>query len=156
MVIAPERLRETADAWRRAGRSIVFTNGVFDLLHTGHLQLLEDAAAQGDVLVVAINGDASVKRLKGPERPIYPAPERAEILLALKWVDAVTIFDEDTPLETILRVRPDVLVKGAEYGAGAIVGEPEVVGWGGRVWRYPMREGYSTSRIVERIRDGKQ
>ena len=155
MVIAPEHLREAADAWRRAGRSIVFTNGVFDLLHTGHLQLLEDAAAEGDVLVVAINSDASVKRLKGPERPIYPAAERAEILLALKWVDAVTIFDDDTPLATIERVRPDVLVKGAEYGTGAIVGEAEVVGWGGRVWRYPMRAGYSTTRIVGKIRESK-
>ncbi|HXV13185.1 MAG TPA: adenylyltransferase/cytidyltransferase family protein [Candidatus Krumholzibacteria bacterium] len=155
-VIPEERLREAGDAWRRAGARIVFTNGVFDLLHTGHLQLLEDSAAQGDVLVVAINSDASVKRLKGPERPIYPAHERAEILLALRWVDAVTIFDEDTPLETIRRVRPDVLVKGAEYGAGAIVGEDDVVGWGGRVWRYPMREGYSTSRIVDRIRGGEK
>jgi len=155
MVIAPERLGEAADAWRRAGQSIVFTNGVFDLLHTGHLQLLEDAAAEGDVLVVAINSDASVKRLKGPERPIYPAAERAEILLALKWVDAVTIFDDDTPLATIERVRPDVLVKGAEYGTGAIVGEAEVVGWGGRVWRYPMRAGYSTTRIVGKIRESK-
>ncbi len=152
MVIAAEQLRDAADGWRRAGKSIVFTNGVFDLLHTGHLELLEDAAAEGDVLLVAINSDASVKRLKGPGRPVYPAPERAEILLALKWVDAVTIFDEDTPLETIRRARPHVLVKGAEYGAGAIVGEDDVVTWGGRVWRYPMREGYSTTRIVERIR----
>lgn len=155
-IIATERLRETADAWRRAGRSIVFTNGVFDLLHPGHLQLLEDSAAQGDVLLVAVNGDASVKRLKGSDRPIYPALERAEILLALKWVDAATIFDDDTPLETIRLVRPNVLVKGAEYGAGAIVGEEDVVGWGGRVWRYPMREGYSTTRIVEGIRNAKK
>jgi len=152
MVIPAERLRAVADGWRDLGRTIVFTNGVFDLLHTGHLQLLEDSAAQGDVLVVAINSDASVKRLKGPERPIYPEHERAEILLALKWVDAVTIFDDDTPLESIRRVRPDVLVKGAEYGTGAIVGEDDVLSWGGRVWRYPMREGYSTTRIVERIR----
>jgi rfaE bifunctional protein nucleotidyltransferase chain/domain len=154
-IIPTEQLREGADAWHRAGKSIVFTNGVFDLLHTGHLQLLEDAAAQGDVLLVAVNGDASVRRLKGPDRPIYPAVERAEILLALKWVDAVTVFDDDTPLETIRVVRPNVLVKGAEYGAGAIVGEPEVLGWGGRVWRYPMHEGYSTTRIVEVIRNRK-
>jgi D-beta-D-heptose 7-phosphate kinase/D-beta-D-heptose 1-phosphate adenosyltransferase len=155
-VIPEERLCEAGESWRRAGARIVFTNGVFDLLHTGHLDLLEDSAAQGDVLIVAINSDASVKRLKGLGRPIYPANERAEILLALKWVDAVTVFDEDTPLETIRRVRPHVLVKGAEYGAGAIVGEEDVVGWGGRVWRYPMREGYSTSRIVERIRGGEK
>ena len=152
MIIPAEALRAAADAWRREGKRIVFTNGVFDLLHTGHLQLLEDSAAQGDVLMVAINADASVRKLKGPERPVYPAHERAEILLALKWVDAVTIFDEETPLETIRRVRPDVLVKGAEYGAGAIVGEEDVVAAGGRVWRYPMHEGYSTSRMVEKIR----
>ncbi len=155
-IIPAQRLRDAADAWRRAGETIVFTNGVFDLLHAGHLDLLEDAAAQGDVLLVAINGDASVKRLKGPTRPIYPANERAEILLAIAWVDAVTIFDDDTPLETIREVRPDVLVKGAEYGTGAIVGEEDVVSWGGRVWRYPMREGHSTSRIVDRIRDGRE
>lgn len=152
MVIPDSRLSAVAGAWHQAGKTIVFTNGVFDLLHTGHLELLEQSAAQGDVLLVAINSDASVKRLKGPDRPVYPAAERAEILLALKWVDAVTVFDEDTPLETILMARPNVLVKGAEYGTGAIVGEPEVTGWGGRVWRYPMREGYSTTRIVERIR----
>lgn len=152
MIIPTERLSEVAGAWHSSGQTLVFTNGVFDLLHTGHLELLEQSAAQGDVLLVAINGDASVKRLKGPDRPVYPALERAEILLALKWVDAVTVFDEDTPLETILKARPNVLVKGAEYGAGAIVGEPEVVAWGGRVWRYPMRDGYSTTRIVEKIR----
>jgi D-beta-D-heptose 7-phosphate kinase/D-beta-D-heptose 1-phosphate adenosyltransferase len=154
MVIRRERLREAAELWRREGKSIVFTNGVFDLLHAGHLDLLQEAAAQGDLLLVAVNGDASVKRLKGPERPIYPEGERAEVLSALKWVDAVTIFEEDTPLETIRLVRPDVLVKGAEYGAGAIVGEEDVVEWGGRVWRFPMREGYSTSRIVDRMRGG--
>jgi D-beta-D-heptose 7-phosphate kinase/D-beta-D-heptose 1-phosphate adenosyltransferase len=154
-IVPAERLRETAEEWRRKRKSIVFTNGVFDLLHTGHLELLEASAAQGDVLVVAVNGDAAVKKLKGPGRPIYPAPERAEILLALKWVDAVTIFEQDTPLETIRLLRPDVLVKGAEYGSGAIVGEEDVVSWGGRVWRYPMREGYSTTRIVERIRGDK-
>ncbi len=151
-VIPRQRLRAVADEWHRAHRSIVFTNGVFDLLHPGHLELLEDSAAQGDVLLVAINSDESVKRLKGPGRPVYPAPERAELLLALRWVDAVTVFEEETPLETIRLVRPHVLVKGAEYGAGAIVGEDDVVGWGGRVWRYPMRDGHSTSRIVEKMR----
>lgn len=152
MIIPAERLSEVAGAWHHSGRTIVFTNGVFDLLHSGHLELMEQSAAQGDVLLVAINSDASVKRLKGADRPVYPALERAEILLALKWVDAVTVFEEDTPLETILKARPNVLVKGAEYGAGAIVGEPEVIAWGGRVWRYPMRAGYSTTRIVEKIR----
>jgi D-beta-D-heptose 7-phosphate kinase/D-beta-D-heptose 1-phosphate adenosyltransferase len=155
-VIPGERLREFADAWRRDGKTIVFTNGVFDLLHPGHLELLEASAAQGDVLLVAVNADESVRRLKGPGRPVYPAAERAEMLLALRWVDAVTIFEEDTPLETIRRVRPDVLVKGAEYGDGMIVGEDDVVKAGGRVWRFPMREGYSTSRIVARMRAGRE
>ena len=152
IVIARERLSAAAEEWHRARRTVVFTNGVFDLLHPGHLRLLEDSAAQGDVLLVAINSDASVKRLKGESRPVYPAAERAEILLALRWVDAVTVFDEDTPLETIRAVRPQVLVKGAEYGTGAIVGEDDVIAWGGRVWRYPMRVGLSTSRIVDKMR----
>lgn len=156
IVIPRERLRAAAEEWQRASRTIVFTNGVFDLLHPGHLQLLEDSAAQGDVLLVAINSDDSVKRLKGESRPVYPAAERAEILLALRWVDAVTVFEEDTPLETIRAVRPHVLVKGAEYGAGAIVGEDDVIAWGGRVWRYPMRAGLSTSRIVDKMRGSER
>jgi D-beta-D-heptose 7-phosphate kinase/D-beta-D-heptose 1-phosphate adenosyltransferase len=150
-VIPAERLAAVADAWRREGRTIVFTNGVFDLLHGGHLALLQDSAALGDVLLVAINDDASVRRLKGPGRPVYPAAERGEILLALRWVDAVTVFEEDTPLETIRRVRPHVLVKGAEYGAGEIVGEEFVVAHGGRVVRYPMRAGHSTTQIIRRM-----
>jgi len=137
--------------WRAQGRSVVFTNGCFDLLHPGHLALLEQAASFGDVLVVAINDDGSVRRLKGEGRPIYPADERAELLLALRWVDCVTVFSEDTPLEVIEAVRPDVLVKGAEYGAGEIVGEDVVVSCGGSVQRVAMRTGYATSRIVKRI-----
>lgn len=131
----------------------MFTNGVFDLLHPGHLALLSDCAAMGDILIVAINDDASVKRLKGDSRPLYPASERAEILLALRWVDAVTIFSEDTPLVAIEKVQPDVLVKGAEYGAGEIVGEEFVNARGGRVVRYPMAKGHSTSEIVRRMGD---
>ena len=105
----------------------------------------------GDFVVVAINDDASVQRLKGPTRPIYPAAERAEILLALRWVDAVTVFSDDTPLVAIERVRPHVLVKGAEYGAGEIVGEEFVKARGGRVVRYPMAQGHSTTNIVRRM-----
>jgi D-beta-D-heptose 7-phosphate kinase/D-beta-D-heptose 1-phosphate adenosyltransferase len=150
-VVPAEALARVAQAWRQEGRRIVFTNGCFDLLHPGHLALLEDAAALGDVLVVAINDDASVARLKGPGRPIYPAAERAELLLALRWVDVVTVFEGDTPIEPIRRVQPHVLVKGAEYGAGAIVGEDVVLASGGRVVRYPMRASYSTSDIVRRM-----
>ncbi len=150
-VVSADGLERVADEWRRGGRRIVFTNGCFDLLHPGHLALLEDAAALGDVLMVAINDDASVARLKGRGRPIYPAAERAELLLALRWVDAVTVFEGDTPIEPIRRVQPDVLVKGAEYGPGAIVGEDVVLAAGGRVVRLPMRPGYSTSDIVRRM-----
>jgi len=153
--IAPGDLERVAGEWRRAGRRVVFTNGCFDLLHPGHLALLEDAAGRGDVLLVAINDDASVGRLKGPGRPIYPAAERAELLLALRWVDAVTMFVEDTPLETIERVRPDVLVKGSEYGEGEIVGEPFVLGYGGEVRRFPMKPGYATSRLIRKIAERK-
>jgi D-beta-D-heptose 7-phosphate kinase/D-beta-D-heptose 1-phosphate adenosyltransferase len=152
-VIPRERLGEVARGWRDAGRSVVFTNGCFDLLHPGHLALLEACAAEGDVVLVAINDDASVTRLKGPGRPIYPAAERAELLLALRWVDAVTVFEEDTPRETIEIVRPQVLVKGAEYGAGAIVGEDMVVGSGGRVVRFTMKPGYSTSDVVSKMKE---
>lgn len=144
-------LAETAQGWHDDGRVIVFTNGVFDLLHPGHLSLLSDCAGLGDLVIVAINDDASVQRLKGPSRPIYPASERAEILLALRWVDAVTVFSEDTPLVAIERVRPHVLVKGAQYGAGEIVGEEFVKARGGRVIRYPMAQGHSTTNIVKRM-----
>ena len=144
-------LAETAQRWHDDGRVIVFTNGVFDLLHPGHLSLLADCANMGDLVIVAINDDASVQRLKGPSRPVYPANERAEILLALRWVDAVTVFSEDTPLVAIERVRPHVLVKGAEYGAGEIVGEEFVKARGGKVIRYPMAQGHSTTNIVKRM-----
>ncbi|HEX6790097.1 MAG TPA: adenylyltransferase/cytidyltransferase family protein [Candidatus Krumholzibacteria bacterium] len=149
--IEPGDLAAAAAGWRAQGRTIVFTNGVFDLLHPGHLALLAECAAQGDIVLVAINDDASVARLKGPSRPVYPAAERAEILLALRWVDAVTVFAEDTPLATIERVQPDVLVKGAEYGSGQIVGEELVLARGGRVVRYPMAQGHSTTNIIRRM-----
>jgi D-beta-D-heptose 7-phosphate kinase/D-beta-D-heptose 1-phosphate adenosyltransferase len=152
--IPAEMLSDVATRWHDEGRTVVFTNGVFDLLHPGHLALLEYCATMGDVVLVAINDDASVARLKGPSRPVYPASERAEILLALRWVDAVTVFSEDTPLVAIERVRPDVLVKGAEYGAGEIVGEEFVKARGGRVVRYPMAKGHSTSEIVRRMGQG--
>ena len=152
-VIPRDRLADAARVWRDQGKRVVFTNGCFDLLHPGHLALLEASAEEGDVLVVAINDDASVTRLKGAGRPIYPAAERAELLLALRWVDAVTVFPEDTPLETIEIVRPQVLVKGAEYGAGAIVGEELVTGLGGRVVRFHMKPGYSTSAMVSKMKE---
>lgn len=133
-----------------SGKKVVFTNGCFDLLHPGHLDLLTRARALGDALVVAINSDTSVKRLKGPNRPVFPEHERAEILAALDTVDYVCTFDEDTPLEAILEIRPDVLVKGADW-TDNIVGSREVEGWGGKVIALPLVEGQSTTGIIERV-----
>ena len=152
-VLVRSELSEFFDAVRRTGRRVVFTNGCFDLLHPGHLRLLSKAAAEGDVLVVAINDDDSVRGLKGAGRPIYPAEERSEVLLALRWVDYVTVFPEETPLAAIERVRPDVLVKGAEYRERDIVGASFVKSLGGRVVRVPMKKGHSTRLLVKRMTD---
>lgn len=147
-----DALSRTIAEWRRQGRRIVFTNGVFDLLHPGHVRYLRAARAQGDVLVVAVNSDRSVRANKGPSRPITPARERAELLAALSCVDAVVEFDEDTPAEIIRRLQPDVLVKGADWPADRIVGRDTVEARGGRVVRVPVEQGYSTSAIIERVR----
>jgi D-beta-D-heptose 7-phosphate kinase/D-beta-D-heptose 1-phosphate adenosyltransferase len=138
--------------WRAEGRRVVFTNGCFDLLHPGHVALLEAARGKGDVLVVGINSDASVWALKGEGRPLVPADERAEMLLALESVDAVVVYDEPTPREVIAALLPDVLVKGADWAADAIVGREEVEAAGGRVERVPLVPGRSTTSLVERIR----
>jgi D-beta-D-heptose 7-phosphate kinase/D-beta-D-heptose 1-phosphate adenosyltransferase len=137
---------------RAAGKTIVFTNGVFDLLHPGHVRYLQDARALGDALIVAVNSDRSVHANKGPERPITPELERAEILTALACVDAVVIFDEETPHAIISAIQPDVLVKGADWAENAIVGRDIVEARGGRVVRIPLAEGYSTTAIVNKIR----
>ena len=131
----------------------MFTNGVFDLLHVGHVTLLEAARREGDALAVGVNSDASVRRLsKGRDRPLVPEGDRARLLAALACVDCVVLFDEDTPLALIERLRPDVLVKGADYARDAIVGADEVEAWGGRVVRVPLVSGYSTTRLLERLR----
>jgi D-beta-D-heptose 7-phosphate kinase/D-beta-D-heptose 1-phosphate adenosyltransferase len=137
---------------RAAGRRIVFTNGVFDLLHPGHVRYLQAARAHGDLLIVGLNSDASVRRNKGPERPINPENERAEVLAALACVDAVSVFDEDTPADIIRRVQPDVLVKGSDWPADQIVGRDTVEARGGQVVLEPVEEGYSTSGIIDRAR----
>jgi rfaE bifunctional protein nucleotidyltransferase chain/domain len=134
------------------GGTVVFTNGVFDLLHSGHVRYLRDARALGDALIVGLNSDRSVRSNKGSERPITPETERAEILRALECVDAVAIFDDDTPAEIIRRVQPDVLVKGADWGADNIVGRDTVEARGGRVVRMPLLEGYSTTELLRRVR----
>jgi len=131
----------------------VFSNGVFDLLHAGHVALLEAARAEADALVVGVNSDASARRLaKGPDRPLVPEGERARLIAALAAVDCVVLFDEDTPLALIQRLHPDVLVKGADYAREAIVGAAEVEAWGGRVVRVPLVEGKSTTDLVRKLR----
>jgi D-beta-D-heptose 7-phosphate kinase/D-beta-D-heptose 1-phosphate adenosyltransferase len=138
---------------RDQGKRIVFTNGVFDLLHPGHIRYLREARALGDLLIVGLNSDRSVKALaKAPDRPINSENERAEVLAALASVDAVVIFDEDTPHEIISALQPDILVKGADWGENNIVGRDVVEARGGRVVRMPLAEGYSTTRLIERIR----
>jgi D-beta-D-heptose 7-phosphate kinase/D-beta-D-heptose 1-phosphate adenosyltransferase len=144
-------LRERAE-WKRAGVSLVFTNGCFDLLHPGHVALLEQARAHGQRLVVAINSDASVRALKGEGRPVLPQHERAEALLALESVDRVVVYDEPTPLQLIEALRPDVLVKGADWEKDAIVGREVVEADGGRVVRVPIVSGRSTTALLEKAR----
>ena len=134
-----------------SGRKIVFTNGCFDIIHKGHVTLLDTARAFGDCLVVGINSDDSVRRLKGEGRPLNRQEDRAHVLLGLRSVDYVTVFDEDTPIETLEALEPDVLVKGAEYGSGEIVGEDFILARGGRVERIEMVKGYSSSGIIEKM-----
>jgi D-beta-D-heptose 7-phosphate kinase/D-beta-D-heptose 1-phosphate adenosyltransferase len=152
MVVTVSQLTEERRAWRSEGKVVVFTNGCFDLLHPGHVALLEAARAAGDVLVVGLNSDRSVRVLKGPGRPVLPEGERAEALGALEAVDRVVVYDEDTPLELIRAVRPDVLVKGADWAQDAIVGRDVVESDGGRVVRAAILPGRSTSELVGRIR----
>jgi rfaE bifunctional protein nucleotidyltransferase chain/domain len=147
-------LVEERRKWREEGRRVVLTNGCFDLLHPGHLALLEAARAQGDVLVVALNSDRSVRRIKGEGRPLVPEAERAETLLALEAVDRVVVYHEPTPLEVVKSLLPDVLVKGADWAEDAIVGRAEVQASGGKVVRVEMVPGRSTSSMLERIRHG--
>jgi rfaE bifunctional protein nucleotidyltransferase chain/domain len=135
-----------------AGKTLVFTNGVFDLLHPGHVRYLDEARRLGDALLVGVNSDRSVRAIKGPGRPITPEAERAEILAALAAVDGAVIFDEDTPHAIISRLQPDILVKGADWEADRIVGRDVVEGRGGRVVRIPLAPGYSTTAILARIR----
>jgi D-beta-D-heptose 7-phosphate kinase/D-beta-D-heptose 1-phosphate adenosyltransferase len=142
----------TVNAWRTMGDSVVFTNGCFDILHAGHIRLLHAAAGEGQRLVVGLNSDSSVKRIKGAHRPILPQQDRAALLAALGCVDMVVIFEEDTPLALIEALKPDVLVKGADYAREAVVGHELVEGWGGKVILTPLIENLSTTGIVERVK----
>jgi rfaE bifunctional protein nucleotidyltransferase chain/domain len=143
-------LVEARAGWRGAGRTVVFTNGCYDILHPGHIRLLERARGLGDVLILALNTDASVARLKGPSRPLISESERARMALALQAVDAVTFFDEDTPRELIAEVLPDVLVKGADW-AHFIAGREEVEAAGGKVMALALEPGYSTTNIEKEL-----
>lgn len=138
--------------WRLKSKTIAFTNGVFDILHAGHLAVLSKAAEWADILVVGINSDASVKRLKGDSRPVNDQASRALLLASLIMVDAVIIFDQDTPLELIQMIQPDVLIKGGDYSEDTIVGAGEVTSKGGKVVIIPLEKGFSTTGIIEKIR----
>ena len=138
--------------WRLINKKIAFTNGVFDILHEGHIKVLSQAAAFADILIVGVNSDASVKRLKGNDRPVNDQQSRALLLASLIMVDAVSIFDEDTPLELIKNIMPDVLVKGGDYNPDTIVGAKEVIAMGGKIEIIPLKEGFSTTGIIEKMR----
>jgi D-beta-D-heptose 7-phosphate kinase/D-beta-D-heptose 1-phosphate adenosyltransferase len=150
-ILGREALKRKLKAFKEGGKKIVFTNGCFDLLHIGHVRYLKAARAEGDVLVVGVNSDRSVRQIKGPGRPVVPENERAEVLASLVCVDFVTLFDEPDPLITIRSLTPDVLVKGADWEEDGIVGRDVVEAMGGRVVRIPLTEGASTSRIIENI-----
>jgi len=149
-VLTRDELLRRIAVWRANGERVVFTNGCFDLLHTGHIVLLEQSRRLGDRLIVAINSDASVSHLKGPTRPLVGERERARVIAALASVDAVIVFDEPTPLELIVTSKPDVITKGGDYSAPTIVGAKEVCSWGGEVKILPLVEGQSTTRLIER------
>ena len=151
----PQVARDLVVRWRGEGRQIVFTNGVFDLLHRGHVEYLVEAAALGDRLIVGVNDDASVRRLKGASRPIVGEEDRRALVAALRCVDLAVLFGEDTPLRLIEEVAPDVLVKGGDWAVDRIVGREFVEARGGRVLNVSMREGLSSTRLAERIAAGK-
>jgi len=137
--------------WREQANKLVFTNGCFDLLHPGHMDYLQAARALGDRLIVGLNTDDSIRALKGCQRPINPLVDREAMLAAVRWVDCVVPFSDDTPLSLICCLRPDVLVKGGDYVVADIVGAPEVIAWGGDVLTIPFKEGYSSSRLIQKI-----
>jgi len=145
-----EQLIEVRAQWKREGKAVVFTNGCYDILHPGHIRLLESARSLGDILILALNTDASVRRIKGPTRPLIHENERAQLACALAAVDAVTFFDEDTPRELIAAVLPDILVKGADW-THFIAGREEVEAAGGKVLALPLEPGYSTTGMVQEI-----
>jgi len=151
-ILTREALAHLCAGWRVKGYRIVFTNGVFDLLHKGHIAILLEAASAGDRLVIGLNTDASVQRLKGPSRPVQVQDDRALIMASQAYVDAVTLFDEDTPLELIKAIRPDVIVKGGDYTPDQVVGRDIVESYGGKVIIVPLEEGRSTTGIIRKTK----
>lgn len=151
-IITVDELLKRIAQWRVLDRKVAFTNGCFDILHPGHIASLMEAAQHGDYLVIGLNSDASVKRLKGPERPVNSQESRALVLAALALVDAVVLFEEDTPLELIRKIMPDVLVKGGDYTVEQIAGAKEVIANGGKVVINPIVEGFSTTTIIEQFK----
>ncbi len=149
---SPAALIEQRRRWKEAGKKVVFTNGCYDILHPGHIHLLEQARSLGDVLILALNTDSSVQRMKGPSRPFFSERDRVEVAVQLEAVDAVTLFDEDTPRELIAAVLPDVLVKGADW-SHFIAGREEVEAAGGEVIALPLEPGHSTSNIAQMVLD---
>ncbi|HSP06108.1 MAG TPA: D-glycero-beta-D-manno-heptose 1-phosphate adenylyltransferase [Acidobacteriota bacterium] len=152
-IIEPAYITVLCEELHRRGAVIVFTNGVFDLLHPGHVQYLAEARAMGSHLIVALNTDESVRHIKGAGRPIVPLDARAEVMAAMECVSFVTWFDEDTPAEIVRMVRPDILVKGSDWPPDRIVGKDSVEAYGGRVLNLPLLEGYSTTAIIKKILD---
>jgi D-glycero-beta-D-manno-heptose 1-phosphate adenylyltransferase len=151
-VLSSEEAVAFAERLRGEGQTVVFTNGVYDLLHPGHVRYLQAARAEGDALIVGVNSDRSVRALKGPHRPVHPQDERAELIAALACVDAAVVFDQDTPHEIITALQPDVLVKGADWPADQIVGREVVEARGGRVVRVHVVPGHSSTQLIERMR----
>lgn len=150
-IYTPSGIQQQAAQWRALGKKIAFTNGVFDILHQGHIFSLSQAAKEGHFLIVGLNADASVKRLKGESRPVNDQSSRALVLASLVMVDAVVIFEEDTPLELIKSIMPDVLIKGGDYTVEQIAGSKEVIANGGHVVINPILEGFSTTGIIEQM-----
>jgi len=152
-ILTLPELQKRLAQWRLLGKTIVFTNGCFDILHAGHIASLTEAAQHGDILIVGLNADASIKGLKGSNRPINDEDSRALLLASLAVVDAVVLFSDPTPRELILTIKPDVLVKGGDYKVEDIAGAKDVIGWGGKVIINPIVEGFSTSSIIDKIQN---
>lgn len=150
-IFSLSELQQKIEDWKSVGKTIAFTNGCFDILHAGHIASLSQAAGQGDILIVGLNGDASVKGLKGEGRPINNEAARAVVIASLEVVDGVILFSELTPRNLIIAIKPDVLVKGGDYKVEDIAGAKEVIGWGGKVVINPIEKGFSTTSIIEKI-----